>query len=730
MRGLAVFLLLGLVSSANAETVSFRHEVAPILARAGCNQGACHGNLNGKGGFKLSLRGEDPAFDLAALTRGMHARRTDSLRPDESLILRKATGRVPHEGGPRFSVDSTEYRILRTWIADGCRDDSPPRLKQLVVEPTSKILFEPADRVKITAKAHFADKSVRDVTHLVVFEPTTAGTVSIAPDGTVTRQRSGELNVVVRYLDRQVAVTLAFLPARENFNWTDVPSTNPVDRHLFPQWKSLRLTPSAISDDATFIRRLYLDVLGILPTADEARTFLDDQRADKRDRLIDIVLARPEFADYWAQKWGDLLRNEEKSLDRKGVRVFHQWIREAIASGKPLNELARDIVSARGSTYQNPAANLYRSLREPYARAESIAQVFLGIRLQCAKCHNHPFDQWTQDDYHEFAAFFGRIDYRVLENNRRDRLDKHEFDGEQIVFLQRNGGLKHPRTDEVMRPRLLGDERAAREGDPLRTLADWIADPANAYFAKAQANRVWFHLFGRGLVEPNDDFRVSNPAVNGPLLDELAKRFAASGFRLQSLVKLIVTSRAYQLSSTPGATNGEDDLHFSKSLVQPLEAEQLLDAVAHVTGSSPKFDGYPAGTRAGQVAALSQERRRQRTGEAERFLKAFGKPERLLTCECERSENMGLVQAFQLLTGEMLQEMLADPDNRIGELLKAGKSNAEIIDALYLTAFSRRPTTEESARLAAVIAKNKDRREAIEDVVWGLVNSKEFLLRK
>lgn len=730
MRVAIAFLVLGLATSARGETVSYRQEVAPILARAGCNQGACHGNLNGKGGFKLSLRGEDSAFDLMAMTRGMHARRTDPLKPDESLILRKATGRVPHEGGPRFSADSSEYRILRAWIAGGCRDDSPAKLKQLVVEPTSKVLFEPADRVKITAKAHFADGSVRDVTHLVVFETTAAGMVSIDPDGTATRIRSGELNVVVRYLDRQVPVTLAFLPARENFTWTDSTSTNPVDRHLFPQWKSLRLTPSPNVDDSTFIRRLFLDVLGILPAADEARAFLDEHRGDKRDRLIDAVLARPEFADYWAQKWGDLLRNEEKSLDRKGVRVFHQWIRESIASDKPLNEFAREVVSARGSTYQNPAANLYRSLREPYARAESIAQVFLGIRLQCAKCHNHPFDQWTQDDYHEFAAFFGRIDYRVFENNRRDRLDSHKFDGEQIVFLRREGGLKHPRTEEVMRPRLLGHDQPAPGGDPLNSLADWIADPSNPYFAKAQANRVWFHLFGRGLVEPNDDFRVSNPAVNAPLLDELAKLLIESRFDLKSLVRTIVSSRTYQRSSTPGATNVDDDLHFSKSLVQPLEAEQLLDAVAHVTGSRPRFDGYPAGTRAGQIAAVAQGRKTRRSGEAERFLKAFGKPDRLLTCECERSENMGTVQAFQLLTGEMFQELLADPTNRIGELLKSGKSNQEIVETLYLSAFSRPPTTEESAKLATRIADAKNRREAIEDVVWAIVNAKEFLLRR
>jgi Protein of unknown function (DUF1549)/Protein of unknown function (DUF1553) len=732
MRGLSAFLLLALTVPARAEPVSFRQEVMPVLSRAGCNQGACHGNLNGRGGFKLSLRGEDPAADRAGLTRDMLARRTDPLRADASLILRKATGLVPHEGGPRFAVNSTEYRLLREWIAGGCRDDDPgrPRLIRLEVTPTSRILFEPADRVKLDIKAHFADGSVRDVTHLVVFETTAAGVVDISADATVTRVRAGELNVVIRYLDRQVPVTLAFLPGRESFAWTDVPLTHPVDRHLFPQLKALRLVPSPVAGDAMFLRRAYLDALGILPTADEAKAFLDDPSPAKRERVIDALLARPEFSDYWAQKWADLLRAEEKALDRKGVRLFHEWIRDSIAAGKPLNQFAREVIAARGSTYQNPAANLYRSLREPYARAESIAQVFLGVRLQCAKCHNHPFEAITQDDYHQFSAFFGRIDYRILENNRKDKFDKHEFDGDQVVFLARDGGLKHPRTKEVLSPRLLGSDRAAPEGDPLLTLADWVADPDNPYFAKAQANRIWFHLMGRGLVEPNDDFRASNPPVNAPLLDELANQLRASRFDLRSLVRLIMTSRAYELSSSPAGTNADDELHFSKALVQPLEAEQLLDAVAHVTGSRPKFDGYPKGTRAGQLAALPQDRRARKGADAERFLKAFGKPERLLTCECERSEEIGLAQAFQLLTGETLQEMLADPDNRIGQLLASGKTDAEVIETLYLTALSRRPTAQESRKLTEFVAKGKDRRAAFEDVVWGLVNSKEFLLRR
>ena len=732
MRGVCFSVVLLVPPAAVAGDVSFRHDVMPVLARAGCNQGACHGNLNGKGGFRLSLRGEDPAADLITLTRDGLARRTDPLRPAESLLLRKATGLVPHEGGPRFGVGSNEYRILHDWIAGGCRDDRPglPKLTRLEVSPTSRILFHPDDRAKIDVKGHFSDGSVRDLTHLAVLDPTVAAAVAIAPDGVVTKLRDVELNVVVRYLDHQVPVTLAFLPAREQFVWKDEPNAHPIDALLYPQWKSLRLTPSPLTTDSAFVRRAFLDVIGVLPNADEAKAFLDDESPTKRERLIDALLRRPEFADYWAQKWGDLLRNEEKALDRKGVRVFHQWIRDAIDAGKPMNEFARDILSARGSTYANPPANLYRSLREPYARAEAVAQVFLGIRMQCAKCHNHPFDRWTQDDYHEFAAFFGRIDYRVFDNNRKDKFDKHEFDGEQVVFLARDGGLKHPRSKEVMTPRLLGSAKPTADGDPLDALADWVASPPNPFFAKAQANRVWFHLFGRGLVEPSDDFRASNPAVNAPLLDELAKRFRDGGFDLRSLVRLVMTSRTYQLSSTPGPTNAEDDTHFSKSVVQPLEAEQLLDAVAQVTAVRPKFDGFPAGTRAGQVAALSQERRSRRGGQAERFLKAFGKPERLLTCECERAEDMGLVQAFQLLTGDLLHEMLSTPDNRIGTMISAGKSDAEVIEVLYLSALARRPTTEESAQLVKYVTAAKDRRPGLEDVAWGLVNAKEFLLRR
>jgi hypothetical protein len=737
MFRLSIFsaFFLASASYARAEPPSFRNDVMAVLSRAGCNAGACHGNLNGRGGFKLSLRGEDPDFDRLALIRDTLGRRTNPNKPEESLVLRKATGVVSHEGGPRFGVDSPEYRLLRDWIAAGCLADSPerPRLIRLEVSPKSIVLVEPADKLRLTVSGRFSDGSARDLSRLAVYETTAIGIVSISPDGEVVKQQPGELVILVRYLDQQVPVQLAFIPARPEFHWRDEPLTNEIDRILFPQLRSLRLTPSPLSSDSMLLRRAYLDALGVLPTIDESREFLADKRIDKRGRLIDSLLQRPEFADFWAQKWADLLRNEEKALDRKGVRVFHRWLRDSIAAGLPMNEFAREIIAGRGSTYRNPPANFYRSLREPYARAEAVAQVFLGTRIGCAKCHNHPFDRWTQNDYHDFAAFFSTIDYRILENRRKDDFDKHEFDGEQIVLVGRESKLKHPRTGEVLKSRLLGQQSPiVGESDQLMALADWAAAKDNPFFAKVQANRVWYHLMGRGLVEPIDDFRSTNPAVNSELLEHLCSCFAQANFDLRALVRHIMLSRTYQLSSEDAETNHDDEIHFSKALIQPLEAEQLLDAVCQVLDVPVKFNGYPVGTRAGQIAAIQQadRRSRNRSEMGERFLKVFGKPDRLLTCECERSEDTGVLQSFQLLTGELVHSLLSDENNRIGKLLAASKSDAEIIETFYLAALSRYPTAKEKEKLVAFVGKAKDRRAALEDVVWGLVNSKEFLLRR
>lgn len=727
----------GVHSPLAAADVSFDREVMAVLSRAGCNAGACHGNLNGKGGLKLSLKGEDPAADLAALTRDMLARRTDPHRPDQSLMLLKATGGIPHEGGVRFSALSTEYAVLKKWIAAGCRPDPPGApLTKLVVTPANKILVEPEDRFRVVATAHFADGTTRDVTTLATFEFTNTGVAKITPEGEVIREQTGETVLLVRYLAQVVPVRIVFLPDRPVPEMGTAPANNPIDTLVLAQLKQLRLKPADLAPDHVFLRRAYLDAIGLLPTVEETRAFLADTDPKKREKLIDALLKRPEFAEYWAQKWSDLLRNEEKALDRKGVAVFYRWITLQLAADRPLTEFARDVLAARGSTYANPAANFWRAVRDPLQRGESVAQVFLGVRVACARCHNHPFDRWTIDEYYGFAALFTRIDYRVLANTRKDDLDKHEFIGEQIVFQTRDGEMTNPRTKQPAKPKFLGapTPELGPDDDRLAAFADWVANPDNPFFAKAQVNRIWLHLMGRGLVDPNDDFRATNPPTNPELLDWLAKDFAAGGFRLKHAVRTIMTSRTYQYAAvTENKATMGDELHHSHALVQPLEAEQLLDALSQVTGVPVRFGGYPLGLRANQVPAPPQSNNARRgipEGMGDRFLKVFGKPERLLTCECERNDDPGLLQAFQLITGDLLNTMIRANDNRIGKLIAAGKTDAEMLDEFYLAALSRPPTSAEVSKLLEYVRTAKDRRAAWEDVVWAVVNSKEFLLRR
>jgi hypothetical protein len=737
--GLAIAVILAVGTPCFAQPVSFRNDVMAVLSKAGCNQGTCHGSQNGKNGFKLSLRGEDPLWDLNALTRDGLGRRVEPSAPDGSLVLLKATGSIPHEGGRRFERVSADYKLICQWIEGGARDDPPhgPVLQRIEVEPREQVLVAPPYCSQLHVKAYFSDGRKRDVTRLAVYETSnqsatvsSAGEVRSAED---KRSTVAETAILVRYLNRQATVEIAFVPERNGFHWTDVPEFNFVDRLVFAKLKTLRMQPSPLCSDSVFLRRAYLDLLGLPPTVQEARAFLRDARPDKRTRLMDILLERPEFADFWALKWSDLLRNEEKQLDRKGVEVFHQWIRQSIAEGKPLNEFARELLAGLGSTYAHPPANFYRALRDPYSRAEAAAQVFLGIRLQCAKCHNHPFDRWTQDDYHGLAAFFARVQYRIVENKRRDGFDKHEFIGEQIVYPDRDGEVRHPRTGGVVPPHFLGAGAPSLrlEADRLQTLADWVANPSNPFFARAQVNRVWHHLFGRGIVDPLDDFRASNPPANAPLLDALAQDFVAHQFDLRHLVRTIMSSRTYQLSAVPNDTNREDEANFSHAMVRPLQAEQLLDSIASVTDSPVAFRGYPRGLRAAQLPGVRPERQRdQRPSEGEMFLKAFGKPDRLLTCECERSEDTTLNQAFQLVTGELMNKVLSDPDNRIGRLVAANKSNREIVDDLYWAALSRPPSSHEAEATLHLVERAKDRRASLEDVLWGLLNAKEFLLRQ
>ncbi len=714
-----------------AEPISFRNDVMAVLSKAGCNAGACHGNANGKAGFKLSLRGESPDLDFLALTHDQFNRRIDLLEPAQSLMLLKPLTKISHEGGQRFTTNSWEYAALLNWIAQGATNDlaSAPRLTNLVVTPLEAVLIEPTNQVQLSVVAAFTGTAARDVTKIAVYESANP-VVKISPEGLVQAGAPGETTVLVRYLDRQVPVTLAFVPARPGFVWSHPKPNNYIDRFVFSKLERLRMNPSDLCPDATFVRRAYLDLLGIVPTLEEAREFVLDPAPTKRAALIDTLLERPEFADFWALKWCDLLRAEERILDRKGIELFRHWVRQSILDHKPIDQFAREIIAARGSTYKNPAANFYRATRTAKERAEAAAQLFLGRRVQCAQCHNHPFDRWSQDDYYDWQRVFARLDYKVIENHRRDSNDSHEFKGEQIVFLSPKGDITNPRTGAKATPRFLGESSpyTQKSGDELLALAQWATSPENPFFARVQANRIWFHLFGRGIVEPVDDFRASNPPSHPELLEALAKDFINHGFDLRDMIRVMMNSRTYQLSSTPNETNGEDESNFSHSIVRRLMAEQLLDAQSAVLGVPPHLQGYPRGTRAVEIAgALAERKRDQSKSEVDQFLATFGKPPRLLPSECERGCEPTMGQAFQMMNGPVLNEMLAAKGNRADQLLKGHRSSGEIIESLYWSALTRDPSPEELARFSQYLDNAKDRRAALEDILWSLLNSKEFL---
>ncbi len=746
-------------SVAEGEPVSFRRDVMAVLSKAGCASGACHGNRAGKGGFKLSLRGQDPEADHAALVNDLSGRRLSLTDPDQSLLLLKPLAEVPHEGGQRIKPGSPEHQILRRWIAARAADDaSAPALSRLEVTPRDEFLSAPKTAAQITATAIFADGQRRDVTALACYEVSNVGVAEVALGGRVTRKNDGETTVLVRYLDQQAPVRIAFVPSRPAPGPRAFP--NPagfIDREIQAKLAKLRLAPSPLADDGVFLRRACLDLLGILPTADEARAFVADRSKDKRARLVDQMLERPEFAESWALKWADLLRLDERTLDRKGARAFYEWLRGSIAAHKPLDQFARELVSARGSTYAEPAANYYRNLRTPVERAEAAAQVWLGTRLQCAQCHNHPYERWTQDNYHDWTAVFARVDFQVLENRRQDENDKHEFKGEQVVFVKDSGEHQNPRTKKPSVPRLLGASaplavRHMKDGPApppiapptsrlaaptnavagpteLDALAVWLTSKENPLFARTQANRIWYHLMGRGLVDPIDDFRGTNPASHPALLDALTAELVRSGFDLRHVIRRVMASRAYQASSVPTKGAEDDAMNYSHTVVRRLGAEQLLDAQSAVAGVPLEFGGFPVGTRAGQMPLLKTGSRRA-PGRLDQFLTAFGKPPRQTPSECERSTEPAMGQAFAFISGPTVQEFITTKDNRLTALLASGKPARALVDDLFWTSLTRAPSKAESEKLAALVDGATDKRATLEDILWGLFNAKEFVLRR
>ena len=708
---------------ASSRPASFRLGVAAVLSKAGCNMGACHGNLNGKGGFRLSLRGDDPTADFFSMTRDTFARRLDRSRPDQSLILLKPTATIPHEGGVRFEPESIEARLIRDWIRAGANDDraTAPKIVRLRVFPDERLDAPPTLSQQLAVTAEFTDGTRRDVTRLCAFDVNDPTKVVVSPDGLVTARSPVETTVAVRYLTGRAVSRLAFLNDRLNFVATPVPTDNRLDAAVIAKLNALKIHAAPPATDAVFLRRAYLDAIGLPPTPEEARTFLADHAPNRRETLVDRLVLRPEFADFWALKWADLLRNEEKTMGDKGVWIFQRWLRDQIAADVPLDLFARRIVAATGSTYRNPPASFYRTNRDPQTAAETVGQVFLGVRLQCARCHNHPFDIWSQDDYYSLSAYFANVGRKILDTDRKDKFDSHEINGDVIIHLAGRPQMVQPRSGRMMQPAPPGGPRPDLHGDPnaLDDLADWLTHD-NPQFARNMANRVWFHLLGRGIVEPVDDFRGSNPPSNPALLDALTEDFRRDDMHLRPLVAAIMKSRVYAFGSETDATNLDDEANFSHALIRLNPAEVILDSIGQALGKSERFPGAPADARATQLPGIQ-------TGGT--FLKTFGKPDRLLTCECERGETTTLAQAFQLINGASIRDKLEADDNRIGRLLKAKATDDVMLNELFLAILNRPATASERVEILTHVAKSADRRKAWEDGAWVLINTKEFLLR-
>ena len=720
----------------NAENQpSFQHDVMAVLSRAGCNMGTCHSNANGKGGFKLSLRGQNPQVDFHTLTRNLGSRRVNTIRPELSLLLKKATMAIPHQGGKRFDKSSKEYRILRSWISHGLQNDeaSTPKLQELIATPAHSTIYAPQVSVPLKIEARLGNGMTRDVTSLSVFE-SSALFVDVDQNGVAHAEHAGLSVVTARYLNKQVAIRLEFVPERPSFTFNAPAPANFIDNAVFTQLKRLRVNPSQLCDDTTFVRRAYLDATGLLPPSENAKQFVASSDPQKRAKLIDKLLASPEFVDMQTLRWADLLRVEVRMLDQKGLSVFHQWIRDSIKQGKPLNTFAKELLEARGSTYKVPATNLYRTLRDPAARGEATAQLFLGIRLQCAKCHNHPFDRWTQQDYYGWSNFFARIDYKIIENKRRDKNDKKEFVGEQIVQLKSEGDVTNPSTGLAAGLRFLGDTETGTTDDAkqdrLQRVAQWVSSPSNRRFAATQTNRIWFQLFGRGIVDPVDDFRSTNPAVNARLLEKLTDEFIRVGLKVRPLMRTIMNSATYQLSSTPNETNVESAAQFARVEPTRMTAEQTLDAVCRVLDVNARFGGHDEGTKAVQLTGVRNGNHRYAVPEnGDKFLALFGKPDRQLVCECERTEQTTLAQTFEMVGGEVLSDLLRHNSGRIPTSIKRGDSNRQIIKSIYWAGLCRAASVNELAAMESHVERIGDRRRGLEDVAWAILNSNEFLLR-
>ena len=691
---------------------SFRNHVIPVLTKLGCNQGACHGAAAGKNGFKLTLRGYDPELDYQVLTRQSLGRRINQVEPAKSLMLLKGTMAIGHGGGKRMDVDSLEYRVLSEWIAAGtiAPTEADTRIKSIEVATNDATNNE----VQLRVKASYDNGQTEDVTRWVKYAVADASVASVDETGKVKLIGHGETAVTAQYQSAvaftRVANAFPNKVAPEVF--ANSPKHNYVDELVIKKLQSLNIAPSGQANDNEFMRRAYLDAAGILPSAQEVNDFLNDTSSDKRAKLINALLDREEYVDYWTNKWDDLLLVSTLKINNNAMWSFHNWIRRNIQTNKPWDKFVREIITASGNTLENGAANYFVIHKEPTDLNESLSQAFLGMSITCARCHNHPLEKWTQKQYFEMANLFGRV---ALKNGVRA--------GDVSVYTSPTGEVVLPRLNKPLPPRPLDGAAISFEGTDRRAhLANWLTSPDNPYFARSVVNRIWKNFMGRGLVEAVDDMRATNPPSNEELLTALTKDFIVHKFDTKYLIRTIMNSASYQRASEANTTNAKDEKYYSKYIIKRLPAEVMLDALSQVTNVPTMFPDFANGTRAIQLpdSRLNQY-----------FLKVFGKPPRVATCECERSSEPTVQQALHIINGETLNQKLRAPGGFVDNVVKLGLPDEMIVEHLYLSAFARKPSEKETTNLVAVLkasrADGMARRQAVEDVVWAVLTSKEFL---
>lgn len=685
------------------DTINFDTDIIPILTKAGCNSGACHGAAAGRGEFHLSLYGSNPAFDYDSIVHRFKGRRVNLVAPENSLLLLKPTETLIHGGGTRIELDGPGFNLLTEWIAKGAERLENQKLNSFKITPSHQVFESIGDKVTLQATAKFSDGRKHNVTRWTVLTPEDDMAVQIDPEsGEATALRPGRHVVIARYLDRVVPI-IFIVPLQETLvDLADAPRVNFIDDHIYDLLKTLKIPPSPVADDATFLRRITLNLTGRLPAPDVVQAFLDDLRENKRQLLIDELLNSEEFNDYWTYKFAKLLRIRSQPLDDVGARTYHTWLREQIAAAAPYNEIVEDLLTSIGDSHTYGPANFYRTVGGPRALAEFVSELFLGSRLRCANCHDHPLDHWKQDDYHGLAAIFANVK------------------AGRVISIQSGGEVIHPRTGVAALKRIPGEQFLDNAAQGRTSLTDWITSNDNPYFAKAIVNRLWKNMMGRGLIEPTDDLRSTNPATHPELLDFLAKDFIAHDYNLRHTLRVIANSAAYARSEKSLPENETDDRFYSHALGRPLEPEVLADAIADVTGITMQFGEEPASTRA--ITLFDPNI-------ASPALDILGRCVREESCESQSSDTAGLPVLLHLMNGKLLNERIQSPKSRLSLKIKENDSIEEIIREFYLLALSRLPTDEEQQFWKKELGPKQDKQRVnvLQDFVWALLTSQEFV---